>query len=128
MVLSALAGLAVVGLAVVALAVAAWVLVQRSGEVAALAERGRPITGRVVERRARHSRGSAGRYRRVKLAYELPDGSRHERWISATREEWETLRDGEPVDLVYLEDRPKVFAMLRLVNLAREAKGLAPFS
>ena len=77
MVLSALAGLAVVGLAVIALAVAAWVLVQRSGEVAALAERGRRMAGRVVERRARHSRGSAGRYRRVKLTYELPDGSRY---------------------------------------------------
>jgi hypothetical protein len=74
------------------------------------------------------SRGGGSGRRRGGLAYELPDDSRHERWISATREEWETLKDGEPVDLVYLEDRPKVFATLRLVNLAREAKGLAPIS
>jgi hypothetical protein len=103
-------------------------VVQRSGELRALAERGRRITGRVVERRARHSRGTAGRYRRIKLACELPDGSRHERWISATLEEWETLKQGDPVELVYLEDRPSVFGTLRLVNQARAAKGLAPLS
>lgn len=124
MLLVAIVGLAVVGLTVVGLAVAVWVLVQRSGEVKALAERGLPITGRVVAKHARHARGSAGRYRRIKLAYEPPEGGRHERWISATRQEWEALHEGEPVDLVYLEDRPAVFATLRLVNLAREAKGL----
>jgi hypothetical protein len=109
-----------------AFAVGVWLVVRRAGEVRALAERGLPVTGRVIEKRARHARGSAGRYRRIKLAYERPDAGRHERWISATPGEWESLREGEPVDLVYLGDRPAVFATLRLVNLAREAKGLPP--
>ncbi len=111
--------LAVTGLAV-------WLLFRRGLEMYALTQRGRPVSGRVVERRARHSRGTAGRHRRVKLAYERPDTGPRSRWMVVSRSEWETLVDGAAVDLVYLPDRPSVFALRSLVNQARAVRGLAP--
>jgi len=111
---------------IAAACVAAFVIVQRGGEVRALAERGQAVRGRVTGRQARHSKGSAGRYRRVKLAYDGPDGTTHERWIAVTQSEWDSLEEGVPVDLVYLPERPSVFAMRTLVNQARAAKNMAP--
>jgi hypothetical protein len=105
---------------------AVWMLWKRAHEVRALAERGRPVSGRVVDRRARHSRATAGRHRRVKLAYERPDTGPQARWIVVTSSEWETLVEGAPVDLVYLPERPSVFGMRSLVNQARDAMGLPP--
>ncbi len=105
-----------------------WMLVKRGTEIKALIERGRPVTGRVIDKRARHSKGSAGRHRRVKLSYERPDTGPRERWIVVTRQEWDTYAEGAAVDLVYLPDRPSVFATRALVNHARTAKGLPPLT
>lgn len=106
----------------------AWQVVRRAREVRALAERGRPVSGRVVDRRARHSRGTAGRHRRVKLAYERPDTGPQSRWIVVTRSEWEALVEGAAVDLVYLPERPSVFGLRSLVNHARASLRLPPLA
>jgi hypothetical protein len=110
------------------LLVAVWLVVQRGFELKALVERGAPVVGRVAARRARHSRATAGRHRRVKLTYERPDTGPQARWMVVTREEWDTLVEGASVDLVYLRDRPSVFALRTLVNHARTAKGLPPLT
>ncbi len=107
---------------------AVFLAVQRGKEIQSLAERGQMVRGRVVGRRARHSKASAGRNRRVKLAYDAPDGSIHERWIAVTIGEWDALEEGKPVELVYLPEQPSVFAMRSLVNHARVAKNLPPLA
>ena len=106
--------------------VAIWLVSRRGLELKHLADRGRPVTGRVVDKEARHSKGNPGRYRRVQVAYERPDTGAHARWIVVNREEWEVLVEGAPVELVYLPDRPAIFATRTLVNQGRAAKGLPP--
>jgi hypothetical protein len=103
-----------------------WLVVRRGAEVRALAGRGRLVTGRVVEKESRHGTSTAGRSRRVKLAYDHPEAGAQERWVVVGASEWEVLEAGEAVELVYLADQPAVFATRNLVNHARRAKGLGP--
>lgn len=120
--------LLVLALIVTAGLFALWQLRQRGLELRALAHNGRRITGRVAERRARHSQASAGRQRRVQLEYTHADAGVQRRWIAVSMEEWERLQADAPVELVYLPDRPSVFAMLTLVNRVRAAQGLQPLT
>jgi hypothetical protein len=105
--------------------VAYWKTRQRGVELRALADRGRPVTGRVADRNTLNSR-SSGDYVRVKLAYVRADTGPQERWVVVSRAEWEAFVDGAPVELVYRPDRPSIFSTDTLVNHVRKAKGLAP--
>jgi hypothetical protein len=111
--------LAVLALPILAIAT----VVRRSREVQALADHGRVARGRVADRRT-VARGGSRRGRRVLLTYEQPDTGQRQRWISVTTDQWSQMSEGAAVDVVYLPEKPDVFATRSLVNDARRAKGL----
>jgi hypothetical protein len=117
--------LVAVGTAIALLGWAIVVTVKRAREIQVLAERGRPAHGRVVDRRATRPRGGHRRNYRVQLMYEMPDTGERRRWIGVSSSEWEQLLPGTPVDLVYLPDKPAVFALRSLVDRARRTRGSA---
>ena len=101
-------------------------MIRRGREIRMLAERGRVGRGRIVGRVRHAYRGRPGGIRRIELAHDAGGSGDSRRRITVTARQWETLDVGASVDVVYLPDRPEVFATLDLVNRARRAKGLPP--
>ena len=96
---------------------------RRKRDLAALAERGQVTAGKV----AAHSRISSRRgrqHKRVHLMYERAETGPRRRWVTVTQREWDRLPEGALVDLVYLPEKPSVFATRTHVNAMRVARGL----
>lgn len=108
-------------LAMPVLAMAA--IARRTRDMAALAERGHVTAGKVAAHSRINSRRGR-RYKRVQLMYERSDTGPRRRWVTVAHKEWDHLPEGALVDLVYLPEKPAVFATRTHVNEMRTARGL----
>jgi len=80
---------------------------RRSAELRVLAERGRPVAGRVTLLSRRMTKSG----RRLQVAYEYQvDGRVHSGNTLVTPAEFASLSQGGPIVLVYLPDDPRVAA------------------
>jgi hypothetical protein len=111
---------------VVLVAVGVFTVMRTGLQLKALMTHGRVARGRVLARRQRPRRQGMGGERRILIGLDLPGSEGAQRWISASASQWESLTEGAAVDVVYLPDKPRVFLLLTMVNVARQAKGLPP--
>jgi hypothetical protein len=101
-------------------AVLIWQVVRRGYQMKDLVERGKPITGEVVNKVKFRGRSRMGS-RYLRYRFRAGDGQYYSHKIAVGSDEFERYEPGQPIELVYLPDKPKVSAAATMVELAREA-------
>ncbi len=97
-----------------------WVVWRRALQARDLAQRGVPVTGEVVSKYT--DRMSKIRTRHLRYKFTAADGHEYSHRIMADVDDYHSLDEGDPVELVYLPDKPTVSAMKGMVDIVR--KGL----
>ena len=102
------------------------VVVHRGLQMKNLANDGVVGNGRVLEkyRRTTTRGGMAAPY--LRYEFYAANGLRYERKISVGQEIYDSYAEGDPIDIVYLKNKPQVNAAKYMVNLSREALKLPP--
>jgi hypothetical protein len=102
------------------------VLVRRGMQMKALAVQG--ILGRAQVVQKTRRRTSAGHQTAgyIKYRFDTPKGESLTNRIAVSEQVYSEYSDGDPIDIVYLEDRPTTNAARYMVNLSRKALKLPP--
>ena len=98
--------------------------VRRAFQMKALAHGGVVIEGRVIKKF--RQTGSTPRHPYLRYDYITPTGQRYEHKIAVSEEVWETYEVGDPIEIVYVPNRPSVSAAKYMVNLSRQALKMSP--
>lgn len=97
-----------------------WQVVRRGYQMKDLVERGKPITGEVVNKvKFRGTASGGSRYLRYR--FRDGDGQYYSHKIAIGIDDFKRYEPGQPIELVYLPDNPKVSAAATMVELTREA-------
>ena len=94
-------------------------IVQRALEMKKLAESGVPIAGKVINKIKRGKKGSKNKF--IKYEYITPRGQVFSRSSAVSDSVWEQYNEGDKIDLIYLENNPKICGPKYLVDLAKQA-------
>ena len=114
--------LALVPMAAVALTFAALIrrAIQWSSELKELQQFGVETTGTVLKKNAFHSRPGPSRF--VRYEYRDQFGVPHSRRAPVSKDAWEALQEGGPIEIVYSQRRPKVSAPKYLIDVLKNSK------
>lgn len=93
-------------------------IVKRGLELKDLAKRGEPIQGRIVNK---FKRGNKVRNKFLKYEFTTPTGKLITRSSMVSDGVWQQYAENDPIELVYLSDKPQVCSPKYLVDLSREA-------
>jgi hypothetical protein len=102
------------------IAVMIWRIVRRGYQMKDLVERGKPITGEVVNK-VKFRGTSSVRNRYLRYRFRAGDGQYYSHKIAIGSDDFARYEPGQPIELVYLPDNPKVSAASTMVELTREA-------
>lgn len=94
-----------------------YVIIQRALEMKKLAEMGVPIAGKVVSKLKRGKKGRKNKF--LKYEYTTPRGQVFSRSSAVTDSVWDRYSEGDMIDLIYLENNPKVCGPKYMVEQAR---------
>ena len=95
------------------------VVVRRGLQMKKLVEHGVPVTGKVTDRKSRSTSTGGSATHHLRYEFTAPDGRTYAHRITVTGDEYQSFRDGDEIDLVYLPDNPKVSAQASMVELLR---------
>jgi hypothetical protein len=95
-----------------------YIIIQRALEVKKLAESGVPINGRIVNK---IKTGKGRRSKFIRYEYTTPRGQLLSRSSAVTDSVWSQYNEGDPIELVYLENSPKVCGPKYMIDQAKEA-------
>lgn len=101
-------------------AILVWRVVRRGYQMKDLVERGRPVTGEVVNK-VKFRGSSSVRNRYLRYRFRAGDGKYYSHKIAVGAGDYNALEPGDPIDLVYLPDRPAVSATAQMVETVRAA-------
>jgi len=113
-----------IGALIIAAIIAVWV--HRGLQMKNLANDGIVGDGKVIEKfkRVNSQGGMASPY--LRYEFYAANNIRYERKISVGEEIFDSYAENDPIEIVYLENKPKVNAAKYMVNLSREALKLPP--
>ena len=102
------------------------VVVHRGLQMKSLANDGTVGEGKVIEKltRANSLGGRSAPY--LRYEFNAANGLRYERKVAVGDEIYAAYEEGDPIDVVYLRDKPEINAAKYMVNLSREALKLPP--
>lgn len=98
-----------------------WRVVRRGYQMKDLVERGRPVTGEVVKKLRFRGSSTRGNNRFMRYRFPASDGQYYSHKIVIGIDDYNKLEPGDPIELVYLPDDPKVSARVEMVEMVREA-------
>ena len=113
-----------IGAAIVAAIIA--VIVHRGFQMKNLANDGVVGEGKVIKksRRVNSQGGMSSAY--LRYEFNAANGLRYEKKISVGEEVFDAYEEGDPIDVVYVRNKPEVNGAKYMVNLSREALKLPP--
>lgn len=102
------------------------VVVHRGLQMKNLANDGIVGEGKVIEklRRVNNQGGVSAAY--LRYEFNAANGLRYEKKVAVSEEISDGHEEGDPIDVVYLRNKPEVSAAKYMVNLSREALKLPP--
>lgn len=101
-------------------AVMAWQVVRRGFQMRDLVQHGLPVTGTVVSKVAFRGK-SRVRSHHLRYTSSAPDGHEYSHRIAISSAENEKYQEGDPIELMYLPNNPKVSATAQMVQMSRRA-------
>ena len=100
-------------------------LVMRRGfQMKALAHHGVRVQGTVIKKFRRGSGGQSAPY--IRYEYNDSVGSSHQHKIVVSEAFWEQHEKGQPIEIVYVPDKPSISSARYLVDQARQTLKLPP--
>lgn len=97
-----------------------WRVIRRGYQMKSLAERGLPVTGEVVKKLRFRGSSTRGNNRFMRYRFRAGDGQYYSHKIAIGIDDYNKLEPGDPIELVYLPDDPKVSARIEMVEMVRE--------
>jgi hypothetical protein len=116
------------GFWIVAVIVAAFIgaAVWRGLQMKSLAQGGVVAKGEVIQKFRRRSKSGPQASGYLKYRFDAPNGQAFTKRIAVSEQVYNEYAEGQPIDIVYLPDKPSVNGARYMVNLSRKALKLPP--